>query len=166
VSILIVAQLMLNVPKFGKFFVRANHITVRCSVFWSESVQKVQQISSVLLKGADRMDKPHPHKDLIIAWANGATIQYYHGPDWRDVYQNAPTWCEAEEYRVKPEPKFTLNDRVKVNHPQVTEEWIGVVVYSGNTGDGVEYAVSNAPPSAYAYGYFPVLLWESELEKV
>ena len=48
--------------------------------------------------------KPHKHKDLIIAWANGVEIQYknYHG-DWRDA--TWPDWSEKTEYRVKPEPK-------------------------------------------------------------
>lgn len=44
----------------------------------------------------------HIHADLIIAWANGASIQMelY---DWTDI--DAPTWQKNIQYRIKPEPK-------------------------------------------------------------
>ena len=49
--------------------------------------------------------KPHKHRDLIIAWANGATIQARIDKydDWEDVYETY--WYEDWEYRIKPEPK-------------------------------------------------------------
>ena len=48
--------------------------------------------------------KPRKHKDLIIAWANGAEIQYqnHHG-QWMEA--SLPNWDEFTEYRIKPEPK-------------------------------------------------------------
>ena len=47
----------------------------------------------------------HMHKAVIIAWANGAKIQYKppHSPVWYDV--GLPTWGEEWEYRIKPTPK-------------------------------------------------------------
>lgn len=49
--------------------------------------------------------KPHKHKDLIIAWANGATVQTWvdHAGKWVDNFH--PYWIESDEYRIKPEPK-------------------------------------------------------------
>lgn len=49
-----------------------------------------------------RANKPHKHKDLIIAWANGAEIQVY-SPlcvGWVDCLY--PVWHESDIYRVKP----------------------------------------------------------------
>jgi len=56
----------------------------------------------------------HKHADLIIAWADGAIIQYkdYAGK-WTDF--EPPTyasWHQNMEYRIKPEPKpETLDTR-------------------------------------------------------
>jgi hypothetical protein len=47
----------------------------------------------------------HKHAVEIIAWANGAEIQYYDAImcRWSD-YKN-PTWYEEIKFRIKPEPK-------------------------------------------------------------
>ena len=57
------------------------------------------------------MRKPHKHADVIKAWADGAEIEVKtditkkwiklegYAEDW------APQWLEANEYRVKQEPK-------------------------------------------------------------
>ena len=44
---------------------------------------------------------PQPHRDLIIAWANGENIQV-RDPDsaWKD--SPFPGWRAAREYRIKP----------------------------------------------------------------
>lgn len=48
--------------------------------------------------------KPHKHRDLIIAWANGATVQSKIDDDlWQD--ERYPDWDEGFEYRIKPETK-------------------------------------------------------------
>ena len=46
---------------------------------------------------------PHVHKDLIIAWANGAEIECYSGipESWRDC-SGGPSWYIHGTYRVKP----------------------------------------------------------------
>jgi hypothetical protein len=49
----------------------------------------------------------HKHADLIIAWANGAKIQYRAVPgegEWCDEPRHL-IWEEYAEYRIKPEPK-------------------------------------------------------------
>jgi hypothetical protein len=48
----------------------------------------------------------HKHADVIIAWANGAAIQWktHRGfPKWNDT--DTPGWEPTLEYRIKPEPK-------------------------------------------------------------
>ena len=47
----------------------------------------------------------HPHCEVIKAWAEGAEIQVKApGGDWKDC-SSRPSWYEAYDYRVKPEPK-------------------------------------------------------------
>ena len=49
--------------------------------------------------------KPHKHRDLIIAWANGAEIELYAElkDEWLPTYNNRPNWCGDYEYRIKPQ---------------------------------------------------------------
>lgn len=51
--------------------------------------------------------KPHVYADVIKAWADGATVEYYHptlsGGNW--ILTRSPAWHEDYQYRVKPEPK-------------------------------------------------------------
>lgn len=58
----------------------------------------------------------HKHADLIIAWANGAEIQFreYAG-EWNDFQPNGyACWHQDMEYRIKPEPKPDWFKYVKV----------------------------------------------------
>lgn len=51
------------------------------------------------------MGQQHKHKDLIIAWANGAEIEQKGTyTEWSDFLG---FWFESDalEYRIKPEPK-------------------------------------------------------------
>jgi GH24 family phage-related lysozyme (muramidase) len=57
------------------------------------------------------MAERHKHADVIIAWANGAKIQFRRIADgdekqgsWTDAQRNLG-WYPNYEYRVKPEPK-------------------------------------------------------------
>ena len=54
------------------------------------------------------MSKPHPHRDLIIAWANGAEIECggYDGAQWALV--PVPAWVPNLLYRIKPQPRPDL----------------------------------------------------------
>jgi len=55
-------------------------------------------VSNVIKAGT----KPHPHKDLIIAWAHGAEIEYYNNHlGWR-VECCTPCWSTTTRYRIKP----------------------------------------------------------------
>ena len=55
------------------------------------------------------MNQPHNHKDMIIAWANGAQIQYKTSSMiyWEDIWE--PSWVEDVQYRVKPDPKESVH---------------------------------------------------------
>lgn len=51
------------------------------------------------------MGNPHKHKDAIVAWANGAPIQFKNSfGEWKDCGA-MQHWHLTTEYRVKPEPK-------------------------------------------------------------
>lgn len=56
----------------------------------------------------------HKHKDLIIAWANGAKIQgQIAGPEeWLDITE--PGWYTNILYRIKPEQKADVHKYVNV----------------------------------------------------
>lgn len=49
-------------------------------------------------------NKPHKHKDLIIAWANGAEIEYFNDSTGSWQWTDEPYWSEDTQYRIKPEP--------------------------------------------------------------
>lgn len=46
-----------------------------------------------------------PHADLIIAWANGAKIEYYSTVEQKWDYIEKPKWNKETEYRIAPEQK-------------------------------------------------------------
>ena len=56
---------------------------------------------------------PHKHAALIKAWADGAEIERWFGKEWRKH-----TWCDIWvhdfEYRIKPEPKPDVVQKVKM----------------------------------------------------
>ena len=55
------------------------------------------------------------HADLIIAWANGAKIQFLDRNlnKWKDV--DSPFWDLSTSYRIKPEPLPTLIKSISAN---------------------------------------------------
>ena len=63
------------------------------------------------------MTQRHKHADLIVAWVNGAEIQYlYHPMDggkpwWESASQ--PRWDPATTYRIKPKPDKVVFGFVK-----------------------------------------------------
>jgi len=79
----------------------------------------------------------HKHADLIIAWANGAQIQWKNrNGQWEDMGE--PLWNENHEYRIKTEPKPDV-----VRYYEVHKEFGGPLqspfhnikaTYDGETG--------------------------------
>lgn len=45
----------------------------------------------------------HKHADLIIAWANGATIQWFDKRPEHWATTSSPMWDNNHHYRIKPE---------------------------------------------------------------
>ena len=45
---------------------------------------------------------PHKHKDLIIAWANGAEIEYWERITESWKLNKNPEWRDSGTYRIKP----------------------------------------------------------------
>lgn len=78
--------------------------------------------------------------DIMKAWEEGKTIQYYHNDDWRDVANNIPLWGTNDTYRVKPDkvehvPFDNLNELITkwesmnpgcINRPECTMPMIWV----------------------------------------
>lgn len=58
--------------------------------------------------------KQHKHAELIKAWADGAMIESKvtnsDGPFWIDAPN--PIWADHVEYRVKPEPRPDVVERM------------------------------------------------------
>ena len=61
--------------------------------------------------------KPHKHKDLIIAWANGALIEYRHGNAWLPT--SSPWWEEGIDYRIEPKPDVVEHWYVNANYNEL-----------------------------------------------
>lgn len=57
--------------------------------------------------------KHHKHHDQIVAWAKGATIQYFED-GWHDITNNTPSWFINDRYRIKPTEKS--NQQQKIDH--------------------------------------------------
>jgi hypothetical protein len=73
------------------------------------------------------------HYEQIIAWAEGATIQYLEGgipSNWEDVYRNNPSWNESEVYRVKPK---TVRFRLYLHRSPHDHDVFRVIVFINNT---------------------------------
>ena len=51
------------------------------------------------------MKQRHKHADVIIAWAEGAEVEYRNLPGATWVSASTPGWYENYEYRVKPPAK-------------------------------------------------------------
>lgn len=86
-------------------------------------------------------NKPmHPHRDLIIAWANGAEIQQYTENRWKDC--TYPVWDERVEYRIKLVPKpdyrrwFVFHKDRPCIYPHSKEELANLVlIFDGETDE-------------------------------
>ncbi len=87
---------------------------------------------------------PHVHAELIKAWADGATIQWYNNitGEWETNKHHAPCWDATTKYRVKPEPKPDRIETRKLAYDPVNGTiWLNggdhrniVFVFDGETG--------------------------------
>jgi hypothetical protein len=58
----------------------------------------------------------HKHYDMIVAWAEGKTIQNFNDRRmcWEDVMGD-PYWVDSFQYRIKPEPKPDRWSDIKIS---------------------------------------------------
>ena len=92
--------------------------------------------------------KPHKHAELIKAWADGATIQhrFFMGgniqdwSEWKDKDELIWDTSEWVEYRIKPEPKTDVVEKLSMyrNHNEVCSWCHGKpnlkLTFDGETG--------------------------------
>ena len=90
--------------------------------------------------------KPHKWAKEIIAWANGAEIEYKDGT-WWDIKQ--PNWHNDGEYRIKPQPKEL---------PEVVKHWLSLGVDMETIEKTVVEVINKQFPKPkepqYLYAYF------------
>lgn len=63
--------------------------------------------------------QPHPHAELIKAWADGAKIQFFLEDSWIDC--KSPFWLHDRKYRIKPE-EFDWVEFNGENYPILGEQ--------------------------------------------
>lgn len=83
------------------------------------------------------MNKPHIHRDVIRAWADGAQIQSkFSNKGWLDITDN-PQWYIDTIYRVKPEPKpdSILLRRIELD----SGKYVNSYSYDCKAGPNVKY---------------------------
>jgi hypothetical protein len=69
----------------------------------------------------------HVHKDLIIAWANGADIEFYDGSIWKWVDSpSSPSWYPTTQYRIKPTPPADIVCLCRATKDRWTTSLMGV----------------------------------------
>ena len=79
--------------------------------YFSHDATHVQLISAPS-ETTQTNPKRHKHADLIIAWVNGAEIEYKNHYDGKWYYDSAPDWEPTEEYRIKStKPADITKDR-------------------------------------------------------
>ena len=84
------------------------------------------------------MTKAHKHKDLIIAWANGETIQLWGGDKhgWLDILD--PSFNCNTKFRVKPEiilingieVPAPVTDKLELHQSYYTPSLVGFSFYN------------------------------------
>ena len=96
------------------------------------------------------MNKPHKHCELIKAWADGATIEFFHPETRKWVVDHMPTWSLIVIYRIKPQPEKLYVRLYKAKNGLIIDvttldksstagidfnwvsDWVEVELYSGD----------------------------------
>ena len=99
------------------------------------------------------MGQRHKHADVIIAWANGETVQVRRPStgEWQDLVYSGPI-LDDEEYRIKPKPvirkyRVALISGVSRVYPSVVENKQQEITYEKDAffvrwlTDWIEYEV-------------------------
>ena len=84
--------------------------------------------------------KPHPHAELIKAWADGAEIQTLVTPEWGWEDVKNPRWDENNTYRIKPQPKpDVVIYGTAILSPDCAIPFISRLGYLRSTSDNVKF---------------------------
>lgn len=70
---------------------------------------------------AEYPNPPHKHRDSIIAWANGADIEFWSENPPRWIYADEPLWREYCEYRIKPKQPSEI-ERIEIEIRELSEK--------------------------------------------
>jgi hypothetical protein len=65
----------------------------------------------------------HKHRDVIVAWADGAKVEYRCklNPVWSPI--DEPSFVSNVEYRIKPEPPAKVYPVTGMRYDQLSEAW-------------------------------------------
>lgn len=91
------------------------------------------------------MKKPRIHAELIIAWANGETIQFCSAGRWRDIA--TPSWCSNIAFRIKPVPELDIYREAIADPCKVVQflnmagVWLNVTSYDEIGRYGFSYRI-------------------------
>ena len=99
------------------------------------------------------------HKDIIIAWLNGAKVEYQSnlGQKWYEVvdaenYEGVPPFFEGNKYRiVKPKPEWRIDSQVSPS----TLLGAYCIVETRNTGTQRDEYRMNNPLSVGEWSLIP-----------
>ena len=84
----------------GEMVVTVDHIRPDGTIWFEETGTYCPPESLTLAN--EYPNPPHKHRDLIIAWANGAEIECYKHTEDKWVGSSNPLWKPDLEYRIKP----------------------------------------------------------------
>ena len=75
-----------------------------CLMDWSETPEGYEHWGAINTKLIDRRKNYHPHRDLMIEYANDKTIEIEFLADRKDEWKNIenPSFLDNEKYRKKP----------------------------------------------------------------
>ena len=107
---------------------------------WSETPEGYEHWGAINTKLIDRRNNYHPHRDLMIEYANDKTIkvQNYYEYKWQDLSE--PAFFIEQQYRKKPkvtkkvieyrlyldkENEIHMIERQDLIHPAHFKQWLG-----------------------------------------
>lgn len=89
-------------------------------------------------------NKPHPHAELIKAWADGAKIQLKVRDAEKWIDTDSPVWNKCHEYRIKPEENEPWKPKEGEEYHYFSDD--GVVdwtLWNNTITDGGRYEIGN-----------------------
>lgn len=73
------------------------------------------------------MGTPRKHKELIVAWAEGAEIEYRYKDEEAWAKCPIPSWYAHVQYRIKPEPIKTARYKEVLYYNEHRGAWVACI---------------------------------------